>query len=597
VSRAARARRLRERAEQLVAAARVAPEEYSALDLVSLVHELQVHQVELETQNEELRAAQIELADARDRYADLYEFAPVGYLTLDAQHVVREANLTATRLLNVERATLIGSRFEGFFLTEDRDACHRHLTEAAGAGGDKTCELRVMGPNGQIAWGLLETVWHETAGGVEWRVIVRDVTARKLAEEQLLRLKESLEERVQVRTGMLRLLNDVAAAANEAGSLDEALAYTLRRVCEQHGWCFGHAFLLDESSGELVAARPAYAEPDAPFRRFRAALLRMRLQIGEGLPGRVLADKAARWSQDIAGELLERGAEVGGELRLRSWAAFPIFAGSEAVGVLEFCSIKRITATERVRGTMASVGTLLGRVVERHRFQRAIARALLSEQQRVTQDLHDTVGQELAGLALIADRAARQAQGGASSDVGALKELSHGLRHALEELRTVVRDQLPPVAARPEDFVAALQELTGSVSRRHKLACELECSNAVSIPAPDVALHLYRIAAEAITNAIKHAHAKNIRVRVHMTDGMLVLEVRDDGTGIPKETHGAGAGLQIMRHRAHVIGGSLVIQRGAESGTVVRCELPRVQLRGPREDEVSDDPDASHDRR
>jgi PAS domain S-box-containing protein len=96
----------------------------------ALVHELQVHQIELEMQNEALRQAQVELEASRDRYVDLYEFAPVGYLTLSRDGLIEAANLTATTLLGVERKQLLGHRFAPFVTLADRDVWHRHFIEA-----------------------------------------------------------------------------------------------------------------------------------------------------------------------------------------------------------------------------------------------------------------------------------------------------------------------------------------------------------------------------------------------------------------------------------------------------------------------------------
>jgi signal transduction histidine kinase len=412
--------------------------------------------------------------------------------------------------------------------------------------------------------------------------ISRDITELRHAQEQLGRANQELEQRVAERTGMLELLNDVATAANEAQNVEQALEYTLRRVSEYNGWCFGHAYLLEDSDTPvLVPVRTFYEAAPGRFRRFQAATRKVRLRPGEGLPGRTYATKEVQWADAIDEELVARRAEVGRELGVCCGAAFPIFAGDEVVGVLEFFSTRQIERTERLLESMASIGTQLGRVVERQRFERNLARALLAEQQRVGQDLHDTVGQQMAGLALIAERMARQARSGAPPEAGALAELTEGLRHALEDTRAVVRDLLPPVVSRAEDFGAALQEMTASVSRRNDVVCEVDCPQPVSIDVREVAVHLYRIAAEAVANAVRHAQARRIVLHVAVEDDMLVLEVRDDGVGIPPDAGTEGSGLGIMRHRANVIGATLDVRRGAEGGTIVLCTVPVERLRRP----------------
>ncbi len=111
---------LRRQAEQRLRQQTVDPEEISREECIRLIHELQVHQIELEMQNEELRRAQAQLAESRNKYADLYDFAPVGYLTLDASGKIVEANLTAASLLGVERGRLIGSFLPHYLGTSDR---------------------------------------------------------------------------------------------------------------------------------------------------------------------------------------------------------------------------------------------------------------------------------------------------------------------------------------------------------------------------------------------------------------------------------------------------------------------------------------------
>src|SRR5262249_30762698 len=132
---------LRERAE---AAARRSPTDVArmtAARLQQLVHELQVHQIELEMQNEELRCSQEDLADSCDRYNDLYDFAPVGYLAMDKGDVVLEANLTLATMLGVERQKLVGGKFTRFVDRDSQDPFYLHHRAVLSIGQKQTCEL------------------------------------------------------------------------------------------------------------------------------------------------------------------------------------------------------------------------------------------------------------------------------------------------------------------------------------------------------------------------------------------------------------------------------------------------------------------------
>ena len=177
---------LRQRAEEVVQKRPEEMEEIAAGDIQDLIHELQVHQVELEIQNEELRQAQQALERSRDRYSDLYEFAPVGYLTLDRKGLILEANLTLATLLGVERATLIERPLSRFIVSEDQDVYYHHRRRLFKTQQPQSCELRMVRGDGSRFWVRIEArAALNSAGQTVCRATLSDVTARKRAEEAL----------------------------------------------------------------------------------------------------------------------------------------------------------------------------------------------------------------------------------------------------------------------------------------------------------------------------------------------------------------------------------------------------------------------------
>ena len=116
------------------------------------LHELQVHQIELEMQNEELRRAQEELEVSRARYFDLYDLAPVGYLTLSEKGLILEANLTAAKLLGLARAALVKQHLSRFILSEDQDIHYRHRNRLLATGGPQSWELRLLRKDAAPFW-------------------------------------------------------------------------------------------------------------------------------------------------------------------------------------------------------------------------------------------------------------------------------------------------------------------------------------------------------------------------------------------------------------------------------------------------------------
>jgi PAS domain S-box-containing protein len=154
----------------------------------SLIHELRVHQIELEIQNEELRGAQASLEESRRRFVDLYEFAPVGYCSLDGAGIVLRINLTGTSLLNYSRSYVLGKPLAAFVHGEDKDAFFLFLRGLRESAGERRCEVRLKRKGGQVFSAELISVpltAASTEPGARFLVAVIDVSARKQAQEEL----------------------------------------------------------------------------------------------------------------------------------------------------------------------------------------------------------------------------------------------------------------------------------------------------------------------------------------------------------------------------------------------------------------------------
>jgi PAS domain S-box-containing protein len=201
-SRPDHAAKLRRQAEEIARDnAAKSPKHFEALspeETQHTLHELQVHQIELEMQNEELRQAQVQLDAGRARYFDLYDLAPVGYVTTSEQGLLLEANLTTATLLGVTRNDLIKQPFSRFVLREDQDIyyfLHKQLFET---GEPHDCELRMVKKNGTAFWVQLQaTSVQDAAGLAVSRVVISDITERKQAEEEILRERAFFDRLVE----------------------------------------------------------------------------------------------------------------------------------------------------------------------------------------------------------------------------------------------------------------------------------------------------------------------------------------------------------------------------------------------------------------
>ncbi len=199
------------------------PENRKALsseEIHQILHELRVHQIELEMQNEELRTAQVRLDAVRARYFDLYDLAPVGYCTISEDGLILEANLTAATLLGNTRNALIKQPISRFIQKEDQDIYYRHRKQLLEAGSERlqnteqaiagetaqpqAIELRMVKQDGTSFWAhLTTTTTQDDDGPFTYRVVISDITGRKRMEEALLHANETLEHQVSLRTSEL----------------------------------------------------------------------------------------------------------------------------------------------------------------------------------------------------------------------------------------------------------------------------------------------------------------------------------------------------------------------------------------------------------
>ena len=178
---------VRLQAEELLRATKRDLAAVSVKDAQQIVHELQVHQIELEMQNDELRRTQLALETARDRYLDLYDFSPASHLTLDTHGTILEANLRAGTLLGSNRKALLGQSLERFIAAEDEGTFHRHCQEVLKTGTRRTCEVHLRNKAGVSHWVHFESLAvHDEAGRItHWRTALLDISDRKRAEREL----------------------------------------------------------------------------------------------------------------------------------------------------------------------------------------------------------------------------------------------------------------------------------------------------------------------------------------------------------------------------------------------------------------------------
>jgi signal transduction histidine kinase len=213
-------------------------------------------------------------------------------------------------------------------------------------------------------------------------------------------------------------------------------------------------------------------------------------------------------------------------------------------------------------------------MAERERLERELIEVSERERRRVGHDLHDSLGQHLTATALAAqvleEKLAARAQPEAR-DAGRLV----GLIEDGAVLSRRLANTLHPIEMDAGGLMQALEELAAATSELFKISCRFECDSPVLVADIATSGHLYRIAQEAVSNAVKHGRSRNVTIELQAADEGVCLAIRDDGIGLPDlRARPTGMGLRIMAHRARMIGASFAAERGSLGGTAVTCVLP-----------------------
>ncbi len=212
-------------------------------------------------------------------------------------------------------------------------------------------------------------------------------------------------------------------------------------------------------------------------------------------------------------------------------------------------------------------------IAERKFLERALLGAIESESRRLGMELHDHLSQQLLGAAFGTIALASRLKRDGSPHAAALEQLATTINDAVVETRSIARG-LNPVELDSAGLDAALRDLVERVSAA--IPCLMECARPVLLANATSALHAYRIAQEAASNALTHSGARQITISLSEARDQVTLEIHDDGCGFDAASASeTGIGLSCIKYRARALGGTLRIDSGPNSGTLVVCEFPK----------------------
>jgi PAS domain S-box-containing protein len=215
---------------------------------------------------------------------------------------------------------------------------------------------------------------------------------------------------------------------------------------------------------------------------------------------------------------------------------------------------------------------ILRDITERKRLEKEILEINDRVQRRIGQDLHDGLCQQLAGVELMCQVLEQKLKAKAKTDSARLGEIGGHVREAISQARLMARG-LSPIVLESEGLMSGLKELASNTENVYGISCQFECDELVLVNDHAAATHLFRIAQEAVSNAIRHGRATQLQVRLKQLDEGLLLEITDNGRGFNSNKNTGGMGLRIMQSRATTIGGKLTIEEGAGGGVRVTCTV------------------------
>ncbi len=369
---------------------------YSREQIRDMVHELRTHQIELELQNEELRQAWEELAVSRDQYTDLYDRAPVGYLTVSRDGLIKKANLTAAKMLDTPRQLLAGQRFTDFIVSEDQDSYYRCRYTLLEKKISQGCEVRLKKKGGQFFWGRIENnLLEDVEDGFSIRIVISDISKNKQAELAIQRAHVELEAKVQERTHQLarmnaklqdeiiehhyvrqeleeyserqNILNNLLSLSVQGFSLDEMLKRCIDEIVAFPGLGLEPSaviFLKDKRSDNLVIR----AHNKVPEELLQACASR---SLGECLCGRAALSGEvvfASW-QDVCHEVVYQGMAPHGHY------CVPIVAADKNVlGVVTLFTQEGVERDAVIEGTLVAAVHVIATLVERTEAVESLAK-------------------------------------------------------------------------------------------------------------------------------------------------------------------------------------------------------------------------------
>lgn len=463
------------------------------------------------------------LRESEEQYKELVERSPDVIWRLNLDGVITYVSPAIKCITGCDADEIVGLPFDEFrtrfMVGVNRDQANEMARRLRGdLGTDGTVyELTFCRSDGTLCFGELRSfpILDRNGGIVEIHGLIREITERKLAEEAL--------------------------ATSEA-SLAEAQKIAHLGTWERN---FG--------DGRVVWS-------DETFRIFGVEQERFKPQYDR------IVSLVHPEDREIVSGIMRPGIEG----LATSEATFRIIRPDGLERTVRWQGRVKTGGDGEITGIFGTVHDITDQMA----LERGILEVSEREQRRIGEDLHDGAGQIIHAARFMCEALERKLGGISSSEASDANRIIRTLEEADDQLHSAIKG-LHPMHLESRGLASALRQLALDTERTFSISCRVDYSPSVSIEAPEVANHLYRIAQEAVRNGVKHGQAKNIEIDMKPAEGRAVLTVSDDGGGHfdPSSPH-EGLGLRIMRHRSRLIKAALDILTDPAGGTTIVCSVP-----------------------
>ena len=417
-------------------------------------------------------------------------------------------------------------------------------------------EKRYLRKDGSIRWVSVNArMVSDAEGRLLYSVgIIQDITIRRKAEEALIHAFDQLESRVRQRTAQLESANAALLASEER----------FRQMSDNVREVF---YLTEIKDPKILYVSPGYEEI------WQRPCLELYENPSVWLQSVHPEDRSKLTKISCKNPLPRKGVmreyrivRPDGSIRWILDQATPVVDSDGRVYRIAGVALD-VTDRKLAEEALQQVSR------EREGLQQELLRISEREKQKIAQELHDGLCQHLAGTALMGSLLHRKLAAKGADEAESARKICELLNTSVDEARNLSHG-LHPVRDGVGGLEEALAQLSRTITNLFHIRCSFECSEPIEIEDEAAATHLFRIAQEAVNNAIKHGEARRVAISFKRVRGSLVLSIHDDGIGISsKVSKTGGMGMQIMRHRATCIGASVEVRKAGKRGTIVACKL------------------------